>query len=135
MFVIDKLTMRLRSLMNFTLRCVRFHPGVNSRAELVTLAPGLRPERRLAPLARGLMLMFTDFRTSTSFTSSFGWHGSTSNNPYNVLPSFIVFENVVIISGRSVNEDGKARLLLLACMAPKIDITVEALLPDNCLTR
>ncbi len=44
---------RLRSLMDFTLRCVRFYPGVNSRAELVTLAPGLRPERRFAPLARG----------------------------------------------------------------------------------
>ena len=36
-----------------TLRCVRIFPGVNSRAELVTLAPGLRPERRFAPLARG----------------------------------------------------------------------------------
>ena len=32
---------------------VRIFPGVNSRAELVTLAPGLRPERRFAPLARG----------------------------------------------------------------------------------
>ncbi len=40
--------------MDFTLRCVRIFPGVNSRAELVTLAPDLRPERRLAPLARGL---------------------------------------------------------------------------------
>ncbi len=30
--------------------------GVNSRAELVTLAPGLRPERRFAPLARGQKL-------------------------------------------------------------------------------
>ena len=27
---------------------------VNAKAELVTLAPGLRPERRFAPLARGL---------------------------------------------------------------------------------
>ncbi len=45
---------RLRSLMDSSLRCVRFYPGVNSRAELVTLAPGLRPERRFAPLARGL---------------------------------------------------------------------------------
>ncbi len=27
---------------------------VNAKAELVTLAPGLRPERRSAPLARGL---------------------------------------------------------------------------------
>ena len=33
--------------------CVRIFPGVNSRAELVTLARGLRPERREAPLARG----------------------------------------------------------------------------------
>ena len=44
--------MRLRLLMDFALRCVRFYPGLNSRAELVTLAPGLRPERRFAPLAR-----------------------------------------------------------------------------------
>ncbi len=36
--------MRPRLLMNFALRCVRFYPGVNSRAELLTLAPGLRPE-------------------------------------------------------------------------------------------
>ncbi len=48
--------MRPRLLMNFTLRCVRFYPGVNSRAELVTLAPGLRPARRFAPLARGLIV-------------------------------------------------------------------------------
>ncbi len=34
--------------MDFALRCVRFYPGVNSRAELVTLA------RAYAPLARGL---------------------------------------------------------------------------------
>ncbi len=27
--------------------------AIDSRAELVTLAPGLRPERRFAPLARG----------------------------------------------------------------------------------
>ncbi len=46
---------RLRSLMDFSLRCARFYAGVNSRAELVTLAPGLRPERRFAPLARGLL--------------------------------------------------------------------------------
>ncbi len=32
--------MRPQSLMNFALRCVRIFPGVNSRAELVTLAPG-----------------------------------------------------------------------------------------------
>ncbi len=31
---------------DFALRYVRIYPGVNSRAELVTLAPGLRPERR-----------------------------------------------------------------------------------------
>ena len=41
-----------------TLRCVRIFPGVNSRAELVTLAPGLRPERRFAPLARGIWNLF-----------------------------------------------------------------------------
>ncbi len=29
---------RPQSLIDFTLRCVRFYPGVNSRAELVTLA-------------------------------------------------------------------------------------------------
>ncbi len=29
-----------------TLRYARFDPGVNSRAELVTIAPGLRPDRR-----------------------------------------------------------------------------------------
>ncbi len=45
-----------RLLMDFTLRCVRIFPGVNSRAELVILAPGLRPERRFAPLARGLYI-------------------------------------------------------------------------------
>ena len=38
---------------DFALRYVRIYPGVNSRAELVTLAPGLRLERRFAPLARG----------------------------------------------------------------------------------
>ena len=31
---------RPRSLMDFSLRCARFYPGVNSRAELVTLAFG-----------------------------------------------------------------------------------------------
>ena len=34
-----------------------FSPGVNSRAELVTLPSGLRPERRFAPLARGQKLI------------------------------------------------------------------------------
>ncbi len=29
---------------DLALRCARIYPGVNSRAELVTLAPGLRPE-------------------------------------------------------------------------------------------
>ncbi len=40
----------------YTSLCSLFYPGVNSRAELVTLAPGLRPERGFAPLARGLFL-------------------------------------------------------------------------------
>ena len=38
---------------DFALRYVRIYPGVNSRAELVTLILGLRPERRFAPMARG----------------------------------------------------------------------------------
>ena len=38
----------------YTSLCVRFYPGVNSRAELVTLAPGLRPERRFAPFGSGI---------------------------------------------------------------------------------
>ncbi len=46
-----------RLFMNFALRNVRCNPGVNSRAEFVTLAPGLHPERRLAPLARGISLI------------------------------------------------------------------------------
>ncbi len=50
--------MRPRLLMDFTPRCVRIFPGVNSRAELVTLAPGLRMERRFAPLARGQIIVF-----------------------------------------------------------------------------
>ena len=37
---------------DFAFRYARIYPGVNSRAELVALAPGLRPERRFAPLAR-----------------------------------------------------------------------------------
>ena len=52
--IVTLIVTRLRSLMDFTLLCVRFYPGGNSRVELVTLAPGLRPERRFAPLARGL---------------------------------------------------------------------------------
>ena len=40
----------------YTSLCSLFYPGVNSRAGLVTLAPGLRPERRFAPLARGLLM-------------------------------------------------------------------------------
>ncbi len=42
----------------YTSLCSLFYPGVNSRAELVTLAPGLRPERRFAPLARGNVARF-----------------------------------------------------------------------------
>ena len=39
---------------DFALRYVPIYPGENSRAGLVTLAPGLRSEGRFAPLARGL---------------------------------------------------------------------------------
>ena len=42
---------------NFALGYVRVYLGVNRPAELVTLPPGLRPERRFAPLARGLQLI------------------------------------------------------------------------------
>ncbi len=36
---------------------VRFYPGVNSRAGLVTLDPGLRPELRFTPINSGIMLI------------------------------------------------------------------------------
>ena len=32
--------------------------SLNSRAQLVTLAPGLRPERRFAPLVRGIYNLY-----------------------------------------------------------------------------
>ncbi len=57
---------------DFALRYVRIYPGVNSREELVTLAPGLRPERRFAPLTRGLFLWFlscSPVRTSKNSTN------------------------------------------------------------------
>ena len=38
---------------DFALRYVCIYPGVNSQVELVTLAPGLCPEQRFAPLAWG----------------------------------------------------------------------------------
>ncbi len=56
---------------DFALRYVRIYPGVNSRAELVTLAPGLRPERRFAPLARGLYIYFSDFVKITVLMNTF----------------------------------------------------------------
>ena len=36
------------------------------RAELVTLAPGLRPERRFAPLAQGLIFVEANRHSSGS---------------------------------------------------------------------
>ncbi len=33
---------------DFAIRYVRIYPGVNSREELVTFAPELRPKRRIA---------------------------------------------------------------------------------------
>jgi hypothetical protein len=42
---------------NFTLRYVLKHPGVNSWAELVPSPRAyIRPKRRFAPLARGLLM-------------------------------------------------------------------------------
>ena len=49
--------MSQRSLMNFRLRYFATISLVWSGAELVTLGPGLRPERRFAPLARGLNII------------------------------------------------------------------------------
>ena len=49
------MTLKSKMVDNFVLRYVRIYPGVNSRAELVTLAPGLLPELHLAPLAWGLV--------------------------------------------------------------------------------
>ncbi len=43
--------------MNFTLRCVRFYPGVNSCAELITLAPGLTPETAGVTASRTSLLI------------------------------------------------------------------------------
>ncbi len=67
------IVMRPRSLMDFSLRCVRFYPGVNSRAELVTLAPGLRPERRFAQLARGQGISFIWFKNKYWRTGHFSF--------------------------------------------------------------
>ena len=47
------MTKKRKMVDNFALRYVRIYPGVNSRVELVTLAPSLRCERRFALLARG----------------------------------------------------------------------------------
>ena len=46
------MTLKSKMVDNFVLRYVRIYPGVNSRAELVTLAPGLTPGT--APRAVGL---------------------------------------------------------------------------------
>ena len=52
-FEISEMTTHPTMTTTFESAMLSFSPGVNSRAELVTLAPGLRPERRFAPLARG----------------------------------------------------------------------------------
>ena len=62
---------------DFALRYVRIYPGVNGRAELVTFAPGLRRERRLAPLARRLSdyILFKTLRYVASMNNSREhWH-------------------------------------------------------------
>ncbi len=63
---------------DFAFRYARIYPGVNSRAELVTLVPGLRPERRFAPLARGLIVQFINDSTLATCT-------------YNTVPSLAVY--------------------------------------------
>ncbi len=62
-----------------------FSLGVNSRAELVTLAPGLRLERRFAPLARGLACfwtsdLFPDYSGRVYKVGSFPNHKCTAKN-------------------------------------------------------
>ncbi len=52
-FEISEMTTHPTMTTTFESAMLSFSLGVNSRAELVTLAPGLRPERRFAPLARG----------------------------------------------------------------------------------
>ncbi len=71
----------------FALRYVCTCPGVNSRAELVTLAPGLRSEQRVAPLAGGiknkklmkqaniLLYLFSQGRTEAISTGGGGGGG------------------------------------------------------------
>ena len=46
-----------RLLTNFTLRCVHFYPGLNSRAELVTLAPGLYAGTALRAVGSGIIII------------------------------------------------------------------------------
>ncbi len=59
------MTLHFATITATMLRYVRIYPGVNSRAELVTLAPGLRPERRFAPLARGLHVIYIIYVNNT----------------------------------------------------------------------
>ncbi len=93
----------------FALRYARIYPGVNSRAELVTLAPGLRQERRFAPLARlGITLdCSTDFVLQAANSASY--EGTTISSDfaiykiasYNLLFTIqAVLQNYVNLRGR-----------------------------------
>ena len=72
----NTIAMRPRLLMNFTLRCVRFYPGVNNRADnLVTRArlpceinnphPGLTPGTALRAIGLGSLSLPRPGRSKT----------------------------------------------------------------------
>ncbi len=59
-------------MMSFTLRYVRFYQGIDSRTELVTLAPGLRPERRFR--ITGIHLSNQVYQPYSRYGSVKPWH-------------------------------------------------------------
>ncbi len=83
------MTMKNKMVENFVLRDVRISPGLNSRAELVTLAPGLRSERRFVPLTRGLFIVSLGFSSKTGLTlmskSNYVYVVYIENNSFHML--------------------------------------------------
>ncbi len=74
---------RPRLLMEFALRYTRFYPGVNSRAELVTLAPGLRPDgvsRSWLGIIFSIKVMYIYF--SIMWRSRLSSNGSRTGNVF-----------------------------------------------------
>ena len=62
---------------------------VNAKAELVTLAPGLRPERRFAPLARGSCCTI-DFRVRVLQIFDSVFYRFFESSPVRVLQIFVL---------------------------------------------